>query len=143
LRAFAACGRGYLGAVDGATLIKLYRREPKISYLSYPAFDRDPHPELAFSLNVDLREFRLKLRRFTGQPNPPILHRKELFVAEGFPRRETFARLTKSEQAAGLLEETGRIGLKRGWEAMLRDKELTLRGHRLVRSSAKPQAPPR
>jgi DNA phosphorothioation-associated putative methyltransferase len=134
LRAFEGCGRGYLGEVEGANLIKLYRREPKLSYLSYPDFDRDPHPALSFSLNVDLREFRLRMRRFAGQPNPPILHRKECFVAADHPRRETFARLTRAEEAAGLLDETESIGLRRGWDLALQERELALRGHRLVKA---------
>lgn len=133
LRALEGCGRGYLGEVEDANLIKLYRREPKVSYLSYPDFERDPHPALSSSLNIDLREFRLKTRRFTGQPNPPVLHRKECFVAADHPRRETFARLTRAEEAAGLLDETDRIGLRRGWEMALEMRGLSLRGHRLVR----------
>lgn len=139
LRAFEGCGRGYLGEVDGANLIKLYRREPKLSYLSYPDFERDPHPALSFSLSVDLREFRLKMRRFSGQPNPPILHRKECFVATDHPRHATFARLTRAEEAAGLLEETDRIGLRRGWEAALIERGLGLKGHRLVRLPTTPR----
>lgn len=140
LRAFEGCGRGYLGDVDGANLVKLYRREPKLSYLSYPDFEHDPHPALSFSLNVDLRQFRLKVRRFTGQPNPPVLHRKECFVAADHPRRDTFARLTRAEEAAGLLDETERIGLRRGWEAVLAEHGLSLKGHRLVRRPAKQPA---
>jgi DNA phosphorothioation-associated putative methyltransferase len=135
LRAFEGCGRGYLGEVDGANIIKLYRREPKLSYLSYPDFDRDPHPSLAFSLNVDLRAFRLKTRRFAGQPNPPILHRKECFVADDYPRRETFARLTRAEEAQGLLDDTERIGLRRGWELVLAQHGVALRGHRLIKEA--------
>lgn len=143
LRAFAGCGHGYLGAVEGATLIKLYRREPKLSYLAYPDFDRDPHPALDVSMNIDLRELRLKRRRFSGQPNPPILHRKECFVANDYPRRTTFARLTKAEERAGLLDATDRIGLRRGWETVLEEKGLTLEGHRLVPAPVTPRSPPR
>lgn len=143
LRAFAGCGQGYLGAVDGATLIKLYRREPKLSYLAYPDFDRDPHPALDVSLNIDLRELRLKHRRFRGQPNPPVLHRKECFVADDYPLRATFARLTEAEEKAGLLEETDRIGLKHGWEAVLASKRLMLKGHRLVAQRLRPPQRPR
>lgn len=134
LRVFEGCGRGYLGEVEGANLIKLYRHEPKLSYLSYPEFDHDPHPALSFSLNVNLREFRLRMRRFAGKPNPPILHRKEHFVAADYPRRDTFARLTRAEEAAGLLDETERIGLRRGWETALQERSLKLRGHRLVKA---------
>lgn len=141
LRAFEGCGRGYLGETEGANIIKLYRREPKLSYLSYPNFDRDPHPRLDFSLNVDLRQFRLKMRRFGSQPNPPVLHRKECFVADDYPRRGTFERLTRAETAAGLLEDTSRIGLKHGWEAALAEHGVSLKGHRLVRQPVR-QRPP-
>jgi hypothetical protein len=89
-----------------------------------------------------LRELRLKRRWFSGQPNPPVLHRKECFVAEDYPRRTTFARLTKTEEAAGLLDETDRIGLRRGWEALLAEKGLTLVGHRLVKAPIRPQPLP-
>lgn len=143
LRAFAGCGHGYLGTVEGTTMIKLYRREPKLSYLAYPDFDHDPHPALEASLNIDLRELRLKRRRFGDQPNPPVLHRKECFVAEDYPRRATFARLTRAEEAAGLLNETDRIGLRRGWEAVLAEKGVTLQGHRLIKARTKRQSLPR
>jgi DNA phosphorothioation-associated putative methyltransferase len=132
LRAFEGCARGYLGEVEGSNLVKLYRREPKISYLSYPDSERDAHPALAFSLNVDLREFRTKMRRFDTQPNPPILHRKELFVAHDFKRRATFARLTAAEERSGLLEDPDQIGLQRGWLRLLREKGFKLQGHRLI-----------
>lgn len=138
LRAFAGCGHGYLGAVEGATLIKLYRREPKLSYLAYPDFDRDPHPALDFSFNIDLRELRLKRHWYKDQPNQPVLHRKECYVAEDYPRRTTFARLTKTEEAAGLLDQTDRIGLRHGWETVLAEKGLTLIGHRLVKAPLRP-----
>jgi DNA phosphorothioation-associated putative methyltransferase len=54
LRVFGGCARAYIGRVDGANVIKLNRHEPKISYLSYPAFEEDPHPPLAQSLTVHL-----------------------------------------------------------------------------------------
>lgn len=133
LRAFEGCARGYLGEVEQANLVKIYRREPKISYLSYPDFDRDAHPRLFFSLNVNLREFRSKLRRFDNQPNPPILHRKELFVAADYPGRATFAALTREEEMAGLLADTKQIGLKSGWERTLADRGMAIAGHRLRR----------
>lgn len=35
--------------MEGANVLKLGRRKPKVSYLSYPRFDEDPHPELVRS----------------------------------------------------------------------------------------------
>ncbi len=42
LRLYEGCARTYLGRVEGATIVRLERREPKASYLSYPDFDVDP-----------------------------------------------------------------------------------------------------
>lgn len=133
LRAFEGCGRGYLGEIDGANIIKLYRHEPKISYLSYPEFETDPHPALAQSLNIDLRSFRLKSRRYLNQPNPPILHRKETFLADDHALKGKFGRLTRAEEKAGLLDQTDIIGLAKGWEQVLVSKSVELRGHRLIK----------
>lgn len=133
LRLFEACARRYLGGVDEATLVKLRLDEPRISYLSYPDFDRDPHPALAWSLKVDLQGFRVRLNDFTTRDNPPVLHRKETFVADDYPRRETFARLTRQEEKWGLLDDTRRIGTRAGWELALEQVGVRLRGHRVVR----------
>ena len=64
--------------------------------------------------------------------NPPILHRKETFVAEDHPLRPKFARLTAAELSKGLFEESSRIGTRHGWEQALIEKGLILRGHRLI-----------
>ena len=85
LRLYEGCARGYIGRVDGANIIKLHTGEPKISYLSYPEFDSDPHPALAESLTVHLQTFRLRERDYRGRSNPPILHRKEAFLAPDHP----------------------------------------------------------
>jgi DNA phosphorothioation-associated putative methyltransferase len=79
LRTYEGCARSYLGLVEGANLIKLHRRKPKISYLSYPGFEKKPHPALAFSMSVNLQTFRIKTYHYESSDNPPILHRKELF----------------------------------------------------------------
>ena len=85
-----------------------------MSYLAYPGFDADAHPVLAGSLAVDL-------------------HRKELFVASNYPRRDLFAALTRSEERCGLLSGDERIGSKATWEAVLRVRGVVIRGHRLLR----------
>lgn len=135
LRLFEGCARNYIGRVEGANIIKLNRRAPKVSYLSYPDFDRDPHPALAFSLSVDLQTFREKTRDFRGRSNPPILHRKETFVAPDYPSYEKFARLTRQQEAKGLFEHATTIGTRDGWDACLRSAGWELKGHRLVRSA--------
>lgn len=135
LRVFEGCARGYLGQVEGANIIKLHRSEPKISYLSYPAFEDDPHPALASSLTVHLQTFRVKVREFQSRANPPILHRKELFLAPDHPLHAKFARLTRIEEQKGLFEDTSRIGTRDGWNGVLARKGLSLTGHRLLRAA--------
>lgn len=134
LRVYEGCARAYIGRVEAANVVKLNRREPKVTYLSYPDFDSDPHPALAGSLSVHLQSFRVKTRDFTGYRNPPILHRKEVFVSEDYPLHAKFARLTRTEESKGLYEDTSRIGTREGWNAALESRGLCLRGHRVVRS---------
>jgi DNA phosphorothioation-associated putative methyltransferase len=122
-----------VGDVEGANLVKLRRDEPKVSYLSYPDFERDPHPALAESLSVHLQTFRLRTRRYAGAKNPPILHRKETVLSEEHKGFAKFARLSRIEEAHGLYENTSVIGTREGWNEALRRAGLKLRGHRLTR----------
>ena len=138
LRLYEGCARRYIGRVDGANLIKLHTGEPKVSYLSYPDFESDPHPALAASMTVHLQTFRLRERDYTTSQNPPILHRKETFVASDNPLHAKFARLTRQEESKGLFEAPAHIGTRRGWEELLSEKGLALRGHRLVRQRTSP-----
>ncbi|MGE3738747.1 MAG: DNA phosphorothioation-associated putative methyltransferase [Geminicoccaceae bacterium] len=85
LRVFEGCARGYIGRVDGANIIKLNRWEPKVAYLAYPSFLDDPHPALAWSVGVNLRTFQVKFRGFETYRSPPVLHRKETFLAKDHP----------------------------------------------------------
>ena len=133
LRLYEGCARGYIGRVDGANLVKLHTVEPKVSYLSYPDFDSDPHPALASSMTVHLQTFRVRERDYTTSQNPPILHRKETFVAAEHPLRAKFARLTRQEESKGLYEAPAQIGTCRGWDEVLAAKGVVLRGHRLIR----------
>lgn len=132
LRLYEGCARGYIGRIDDANLIKLHRDEPKISYLSYPEFETDPHPAVASSVTVHLQTFRVKYRDFRSYKNPPILHRKELFVQKDHPLYAKFERLTRIEEQKGLYESSEAIGTRDGWRAVLRAKGVSLRGHRLV-----------
>jgi DNA phosphorothioation-associated putative methyltransferase len=127
------CARGYVGAIEGANLVKFHRERPQVSYLSYPLFDSDPHPALAFSVLVDLQTFRISSRDYSAHRNPPILHRKELFVAKDYALRGKFSRLTSQEERAGLYEQPETIGTRDGWDARLQELGHRLSGHRLVR----------
>ena len=137
LRLLEGCARGYIGQVDETNIIKLHRTKPKVSYLSYPNFETDPHPHLDFSLTVNLQTFDVRTRSYKGYRNPPILHRKECLLAEEHPLRGKFARLTRIEEDKGLLEEVSRIGTLVGWNGVLAEKGLFLKGHRLLRCQDK------
>jgi DNA phosphorothioation-associated putative methyltransferase len=133
LRIYEGCARAYIGVVDGANIIKLHRRKPQISYLSYPDFERNPHPALAASLAVQLQTFHIYYREYVDSGNPPILHRKEEFVASEYPSRDKFARLTKQEERYHLYDDPQLIGNRENWEKLLNTQGVRLRGHRLVR----------
>ena len=132
LQLLEGCARALIGRVEGANLIKLHRDEPKVSYLSYPDFETDPHPALAQSLSVHLQTFRVREREFDLHRNPPILHRKEAFLEAGHPFYEKFARLTRIEEEKGLYDDTTMIGRRDAWNTLLARNGLYLRGHRLL-----------
>jgi DNA phosphorothioation-associated putative methyltransferase len=116
-------------------LIKFHLPSPKISFLSYPAFERDPHPVLAESVIVDLVSGTARRDHYADRANPPLLHRKETFLPPDHPLYGKFARLTRQEEAAGLLEDTARIGFRLNWERCLAEKGFSFSGHRLVQES--------
>ena len=144
LRVYEGCGRQLAGAVTGATLVKLARRRPRVSYLSYPDFDRLGHPTLTETFVADLSTLRLQHRDYRRSENPPVLHRKELLVSQDHPLRKRFARLTAQEQRIALLAAPETIGTQRGWYKRLAARGVAVRGHRIVSShpnSARPCAP--
>jgi DNA phosphorothioation-associated putative methyltransferase len=136
LRVYEGCARILIGRVEGATIVKFSRQEPKITYLFYPKFDSDPHPALAASLRVHLQTRKLKYREFSADSNPFILHRKETLVPSDYPSRHKFERLTQSEEESGLFTSPQTIGRRDQWRALLSEKGFRLRGHQLVRCRA-------
>ena len=134
LRVYEGCGRQVAGAVDDLTLVKLFRRRARVSYLAYEDFDRVPHPVLRSAVVADLKRLDIHYRDYTRSANPPVLHRKELFVADDYPARPRFARLTAREDRLGLLNPTSTIGTRAGWLAVLADHGVSIHGHRIVRA---------
>ena len=136
LQVYEGCARALSGTVEYANLIKLSVTEPQVSYLAYPAFDRDAHPTLASSVVVNLRKLSVDWRDYRQSPNPPLLHRKEEFLGQEHPRRRLYETLTRAETRSGLYARPELIGNLKGWEDALNRAELRVRGHRLVRGSA-------
>jgi DNA phosphorothioation-associated putative methyltransferase len=133
LRVLEGCARTFVGVVPNANMIKLHRRQPVVSYLSYPTFDTDAHPTLAFSIIANLRTLTIDLRDYRRVENPPLLHRKEEFITQDHPRRALYKRLTASERRHGLYERPEIIGTLKGWQAVLREHGVEVRGHRVFR----------
>jgi DNA phosphorothioation-associated putative methyltransferase len=142
LRVYEGCGRALTGTVEGANILKLHRRKPQVSYLEYPAFDRDAHPSLSTAVIARLGSLDVAFRDFRDSANPPILHRKESFVAADYPGRHRFARLTAQEERADLFAESHVIGTRDGWERVLQKNGRQLRGHRLFRTASRVPPPP-
>lgn len=133
LQVYEGCARWVAGSVEHANIIKLAWAKPKVSYLTYPHFDTDPHPALAVSTVVYLQDAAVSVRDFRERRSPPILHRKEEFVAQNYPHREKFARLTRQEERWGLFDDSQRIGSQVPWLERLAEIGVTLRGHRIIR----------
>ncbi len=133
LRVYEGAARHITGNVDDATLVKLNRVKPQVSFLVYPKFEVDPHPALEASIVAKLGEIRMKHRFFGNSSNPPILHRKDSFVPEIHPTWTKFRRLTEQEERAGLLDRSD-IGTRGGWLALLESAGFSLRGHRLIKA---------
>lgn len=143
LRITTAELRSRLKIGSAFNLLKFHLATPKISFLSYPDFEKKPHPSLYESVIVDLITGKVRRDDYRSRANPPILHRKETFIPENHQHFKKFASLSKQEEAAGLLQETSRIGFKLNWEQALADKGLALRGHRLIEAEHEVAAEPK
>lgn len=114
------------------TLIKFHLRQPVLSYLDYPEFDRDPHPALCQSLQIQLKTATVQIRQYGRSGNPPILHRKETFVSPQYPLYDRFVWLTQQEEACGLLAEANQIGTLKAWQQRLSQLGLEIQGQGLA-----------
>jgi DNA phosphorothioation-associated putative methyltransferase len=129
LRIYEGCAQVLIGQIEGANVIKLHRNRFAISYLYYPEFDTDAHPALSGSAIVYLGTHDVRFRDYSEADNPPILHRKETFVAPNYPLREQFAKLTHAEESLGLLDDAAIIGFRQAWQELLSRKGLRISGH--------------
>jgi DNA phosphorothioation-associated putative methyltransferase len=143
LRITVAGLRTRLGIDAGFNLLKFHTASPKISFLAYPAFEKDPHPALEEAVIVDLVTGNTRRDDYRARANPPILHRKETFLPAEHPLYGKFSKLTRQEETAGLLEDTSRIGFRLNWERALAERGLAFKGHRLVETgeTSLPPAP--
>jgi len=106
-----------------------------IAFLTYRDFKEDPFPSLDRSIRFDLLDGRKSVRDFSKHSNPPILHRKELLVPEGFPRREVFLELTKALDDVGVFYDAHKIGFKQQWDNRLKSHGVAIDGYKIVKQS--------
>ena len=123
-------------------LLKLHTDQVAITFLTYPNFDSDPHPALAEATKINLNTGAVVHTDYRKRANPPILHRKEMFLPADDPRCAVFAQLTKQEEAAGLYRDPSRIGLRIQWQTLLKRLGLAYVGHSLVKSADPIEATP-
>ena len=135
LQVYEGCARVLAGTIPTANMIKLSVAEPQVSYLTYPDFDRDPHPVLRSAITVNLRKLSVDWRDYSrsAQPAAACTARRSSLATED-PRRPLYERLTRAEVRAGLYEHPERIGTVKGWQATLDAAGVSLRGHRLQRN---------
>ncbi|MGR5000601.1 DNA phosphorothioation-associated putative methyltransferase [Vibrio celticus] len=117
-------------------LVKLFKKEFRLSLLHYPDFYTDSYPTLEQSLNVDLSKLSHKITGYRESENPPILHRKETMVLPTSEHYEHFVSLTQEGENAGLYENSRLIGFKRSWENLIARHGYELVDGRLFRCSS-------
>ena len=110
-------------------LVKFYKRDFKMAFLSYPDFESYAYPALKQSITVDLLKLSHRKADYSKSDNPPILHRKETFVSNTFPLIDTFTEITTEGEAAELYENTRTIGFRKNWERLISAKGYFLDEH--------------
>ncbi len=117
-------------------VVKLGRKEFRLSLLDYPSFYTESYPSLRQSVSVDLTKLQQRVTRYDAHDNPPILHRKEHFILPEHPEYDNFCMITQEGEAAGLYENARMIGFKESWLRVIAKHGYELVDGRLFRSSA-------
>ena len=107
-------------------IAKFFRRDFKVSLLSYPTFLDESYPALASSVTIDLVRKKSRKTDYSKSENPPILHRKETLIAPEHPAFSEFATITQEGESLGLYEKSTRIGFKKSWDRLISNKGYTL-----------------
>ncbi|MBA6357901.1 MULTISPECIES: hypothetical protein [unclassified Colwellia] len=111
-----------LNITEQWNLLKLYKRDFKITLLNYPDFDTYAYPALHISITIDLEEQTQRKANYHKSDNPPILHRKETFVLANYPLIESFQAITAEGEAIELYKNTKKIGFKQQWQKLINRK---------------------
>ena len=120
-------------------LVKLFKKEFRLSLLHYPTFYSDSYPALQKSINVDLSKLSHRITDYKNTDNPPILHRKETMVQANNRHYDHFIQITAEGENAGLYTNTRLIGFKQSWFNLIEQHGYELMDGRLFRSSSLPE----
>ncbi len=134
LRLIVFAAQQVVGKVD-YDIVKIRTDGRAVSFLAYDRFYEDPHPALRSSVRVYLPKTEYDIRDYRDSSNPPILHRKETLVGRDHPGYAEFERLTKEEDALGLLSSPD-IGYRQQWDMLLRERGLAVDGYRVIPRTA-------
>ena len=140
LRLYEALSRERLGNLDNFTIVKFGYELFKVSYLFYPEFDLDPHPELHASLQVELATGPSQLSRLPnlGQ-SPPSSTAKKPSSPPTIPTAKPSPNSTHQEELFGLLDNPKNIGTRSNWERCLQDAGVEIQDHQVVRRQDAPK----
>lgn len=103
-------------------LVKLHKKDLKLSFLAYPDFYTYPYPALNTSCTVDVPTGKIRIANYTKSENPPILHRRETFFINPPIQHDEFVRFTSEGESAGLYEQTRTIGFRKNWHKLITNK---------------------
>lgn len=140
LRVYEGCARALVGHIEGANLIKLHRFSGKVSYIAYPEFETDPFPAIHLRVKVSLRDLNIDVFDYSEWTDPPLLFRKDEFLAIEHPKKALFTKLSKQMANAGVLPSPDTKFSRSQWAKHMMSSGYFLRGHRLVTSAASPKA---
>ncbi|KUY48845.1 DNA phosphorothioation-associated putative methyltransferase [Burkholderia sp. RF2-non_BP3] len=121
-----------LTAGSDFNVIRLSRSMSDMSLLDYPSFFGEAFPALYRSWSIDLDQKTYRYRSYESSINPPILHRKELLIAADHPQRLVFEHLTRAAEQIGLFDDPARIGFRKTFEALIKQRGYCLADHTLV-----------
>ena len=136
LRIYEGCARTLVGEIDEANVIKLHRFSGKVSYIAYPDFETRAHPPLRQRVKVTLPTLNIDMFDYSDWQDPPILFRKEELLHPNHPKYALYSLISKQEEKADLLPAPDSRILASEWELRLKEKNLTILGHRLLKRKA-------
>lgn len=114
-------------------VVKFNLKTGRLSLLNYPTFEEEAFPELRASWSFKDGSVSVATYRSYDQSlNPPILHRKEMLVAEDYPSRPVWIELTNTAEALGLFDDTTTIGFKLNWQRLIARKGFRFDGQQFV-----------